>query len=135
MQYNMSVDQLNETEIQERISCRFVNEAALCLQDGVISSPTDGDIGAVFGIGFPPFRGKAASLISHIPQFTHIFHIFHIFHLCHLLGGPFRMVDNWENGARGYVDMMNGYADKYGEQFAPAQILVDHANAGTKFHP
>jgi len=98
--------ELNETEIQERISCRFVNEAALCLQDGVISSPTDGDIGAVFGIGFPPFRG-----------------------------GPFRMVDNWENGARGYVDMMNGYADKYGEQFAPAQILVDHANAGTKFHP
>ncbi len=29
----------------------------LTLQEGVIASPAAGDVGAVFGIGFPPFLG------------------------------------------------------------------------------
>lgn len=44
-------------EIQERTVLPMLNEAVRCLEDGVLRTTRDGDVGAVFGIGFPPFRG------------------------------------------------------------------------------
>ncbi|OQR87930.1 trifunctional enzyme subunit alpha, partial [Thraustotheca clavata] len=94
---------LTDEEATDRLVSRFVNEAILCVQDEIIATPTEGDIGAVFGIGFPPF-----------------------------IGGPFQFVDRI--GSQKYNDMMLRFADKYGEQFTPCQLLQDMAKTNKKFH-
>lgn len=61
---------ISDFEIQRRAVLPLLNEAVRCLEDGTISSARDGDLGAIFGIGFIPFSG-----------------------------GPFRMIDQKRAGA------------------------------------
>ncbi|MEA1065590.1 fatty acid oxidation complex subunit alpha FadJ [Erwinia sp. HR93] len=44
-------------DIASRCMLMMINEAVRCLDENVIASARDGDIGAIFGIGFPPFLG------------------------------------------------------------------------------
>ncbi len=48
---------MSEQDIVERCLLQMVNESVLCLQEGILNSARDGDIGAIFGLGFPPFSG------------------------------------------------------------------------------
>lgn len=49
--------EFNLTEIAERCMFVFMNEAARCMDDGVLKDPDHGDFGAIFGLGYPPFLG------------------------------------------------------------------------------
>jgi 3-hydroxyacyl-CoA dehydrogenase/enoyl-CoA hydratase/3-hydroxybutyryl-CoA epimerase len=44
-------------EIIQRLVLVMLNEAARAMAEGIVRGPRDGDIGAIFGFGFPPFRG------------------------------------------------------------------------------
>ncbi|RUO77184.1 fatty acid oxidation complex subunit alpha FadJ [Idiomarina seosinensis] len=95
--------QLDRETIAELCVLPMLNEAAYCLQEGIIRSARDGDIGSVYGIGFPPFRG-----------------------------GPFRYMD--EIGIGTLVAKLEKQAEKRGDRFQPAPLLVEMAEQQRRFY-
>jgi 3-hydroxyacyl-CoA dehydrogenase/enoyl-CoA hydratase/3-hydroxybutyryl-CoA epimerase len=90
-------------EIQMRCALALVNEAVRSFGDGVVRCARDADVGAILGIGFPPFRG-----------------------------GPLRYVDTI--GAAETLRRVQSYADRFGERWRPAPMLVQMAKRGERFH-
>ena len=49
--------EVDRRQVEDRLVFAMLNEAARAMSEGVVRTPRDGDIGALFGIGFPAFRG------------------------------------------------------------------------------
>lgn len=64
--YNSKVDALDETTIAKRLMHRQALESYRCLDEGVLNSVIDGDIGSVLGWGFPIYTGGAISYIDYV---------------------------------------------------------------------
>jgi 3-hydroxyacyl-CoA dehydrogenase/enoyl-CoA hydratase/3-hydroxybutyryl-CoA epimerase len=47
----------DKQRVEDRLVFAMLNEAARAMSEGVVRTPRDGDVGALFGIGFPAFRG------------------------------------------------------------------------------
>jgi len=97
------VASLDKEQLALRCVLPMLNEAVRCLDEGIIRSPRDGDIGAIFGIGFPPF-----------------------------LGGPFKYMD--QVGIKVLVELMQEYAQKHGDRFAPCDGLLTRYEKGESFY-
>ena len=64
--YNSNVDTLDAETVGKRILHRQAVEAYRCLEEGVLRSVKDGDIGSVLGWGFPIYTGGVLSYIDFV---------------------------------------------------------------------
>ena len=64
--YNSNVDTMEEQIIAKRIMHRQALEGFRCLDEGVLRSAIDGDVGAVLGLGFPIYTGGYLSYIDYV---------------------------------------------------------------------
>jgi 3-hydroxyacyl-CoA dehydrogenase/enoyl-CoA hydratase/3-hydroxybutyryl-CoA epimerase len=55
----------NEEKLTHRLVFLMVNEAARCVEEGVVDSPEDADYGMILGTGFAPFRGGPLRFAEH----------------------------------------------------------------------
>jgi 3-hydroxyacyl-CoA dehydrogenase/enoyl-CoA hydratase/3-hydroxybutyryl-CoA epimerase len=59
-------DQPDVNDLIQRLLCIQALESARCLEENVLTHAADGDIGSIFGIGFPPWTGGVLSYIDTI---------------------------------------------------------------------
>jgi 3-hydroxyacyl-CoA dehydrogenase/enoyl-CoA hydratase/3-hydroxybutyryl-CoA epimerase len=62
--YPVAAVQPDQQELVDRLMIAQANEAARCLEEGVLRSVADGNIGSIFGWGFAPFQGGALQYIN-----------------------------------------------------------------------
>lgn len=99
---------MSEQDIKDRILFRQVVESLKCLQEGVLSSVADGNIGSLFGIGAPSWTGGFIQFVN-----------------------TYEYGD--ETGLQAFITRCNELVDLYGERFAAPQIVQDKLAAGETF--
>ncbi|WP_329523536.1 3-hydroxyacyl-CoA dehydrogenase NAD-binding domain-containing protein [Streptomyces jietaisiensis] len=91
-------------DMQERMLFAEALDTVRLLDEGVLTSVADANIGSIFGIGFPGWTG-----------------------------GVLSYVNGYEGGLPGFVARARELAERYGERFAPSASLVARAERGERF--
>ena len=92
------------TELQERMLFVEAIDSVRCLDEGVLRSVPEANIGSIFGIGFPPWTG-----------------------------GVLQYINGYDGGLPGFVERANELAAKYGDRFTPPQSLIAKAANGETY--
>ena len=88
-------------DLEERMLFIESIETVKCLDEGVIESVADANIGSIMGIGFPGWTG-----------------------------GVLQYINGYEGGVAGFVARSRELAEKYGERFEPPASLLEKAERG-----
>src|SRR6478735_6844262 len=95
---------VNLKDLQERMLFIEALETVKCLDEGVIESVADANIGSIMGIGFPGWSG-----------------------------GVLQYINGYEGGVAGFVARSRELAAQYGERFEPPASLVEKAERGETY--
>ncbi|MFD4668580.1 3-hydroxyacyl-CoA dehydrogenase NAD-binding domain-containing protein [Lentzea sp. NPDC058450] len=91
-------------DMQERMLFAEALDSVRCLDEGVLRSVPDANIGSILGIGFPAWTG-----------------------------GVLQYVNGYPGGLPGFVARAGELADVYGERFRPPASLVEKAAKGERY--
>lgn len=64
--FPVAAEQPGQQELIDRLMFAQANEAARCLQEGVLRSVADGNVGSILGWGFAPFQGGALQYVNSV---------------------------------------------------------------------
>ncbi|MGW5662454.1 3-hydroxyacyl-CoA dehydrogenase NAD-binding domain-containing protein [Streptomyces sp. NPDC003758] len=91
-------------DMQERMLFSEALDTVRLLEEGVLTSVADANIGSIFGIGFPGWTG-----------------------------GVLQYINGYEGGLPGFVARARELAERYGERFTPPALLVEKAEKRERF--
>ncbi|MBW6436299.1 enoyl-CoA hydratase/isomerase family protein [Actinoplanes hulinensis] len=91
-------------DLKERMLFIEAIETVKCLDEGVLLSVAEANIGSIFGIGYPGWTG-----------------------------GVLQYINQYEGGLPGFVARARQLAERYGDRFTPPPLLIAKADAGEIF--
>jgi 3-hydroxyacyl-CoA dehydrogenase/enoyl-CoA hydratase/3-hydroxybutyryl-CoA epimerase len=100
---------INLSDLEERMLVIEAIETIKCLDEGVIETVADANIGSIMGIGFPGWSGGVLQYINGYND-------------------PARNPDN--SGLPGFVARARELAERYGDRFDPPASLIEKAERG-----
>jgi 3-hydroxyacyl-CoA dehydrogenase/enoyl-CoA hydratase/3-hydroxybutyryl-CoA epimerase len=91
-------------DLKERLLFIEAIESVKCLDEGVLTSVAEANIGSIFGIGYPGWTG-----------------------------GVLQYINQYSGGLPGFVARARQLAERYGDRFTPPPLLLAKADAGEQF--
>jgi len=107
-QFSTSDPAIPLADIKERLLFIMAIETVRCLEEHVLTSTVDANIGSIFGIGYPPWTGGCIQFINQYGQY-----------------GQYGKYGQY--GIVSFIRRAQEFCDTYGERFTPPQLLIDKA--------